>query len=132
MKVEPFLDFSCREQLREWLTANHASESHAWVACNRSKTLRSDAIPYVEIVEECLCFGWIDSTLKKMPDGRLAQRISPRRKGSHWTQLNLERCAKLEHLGLMTEAGREVQAYDSSDCFERSRIARISGVIYSP
>jgi len=67
-----------------------------------------------------------------MPDGRLAQRISPRRKGSHWTQLNRERCAKLEHLGLMTEAGREVQAYDSSDCFERSRIARISGVIYSP
>ena len=132
MTVEPFLDFSCREQLREWLTANHASESHAWVACNRSKTPRPDSIPYVEIVEECLCFGWIDSTLKKMPDGRLAQRISPRRKGSHWTQLNRERCAKLEHLGLMTEAGREVQAYDSSDCFERSRIARISGVIYSP
>ena len=50
-----------------------------------------------------------------MADGRLAQRISPRRKVSHWTQLNLERCAKLEHLGLMTEAGREVQAYDSSE-----------------
>jgi len=107
MTVEPFLDFSCRRQLREWLAAHHASASHAWVACNRSKTHRPGAIPYVEIVEECLCFGWIDSTLKKMPDGRLAQRISPRRKGSHWTALNRARCAELEQLGLMTDAGRE-------------------------
>ena len=107
MLVEPFLDFSRREQLRGWLLANHASASHAWIACNRSKLPRPDAIPYIEIVEECLCFGWIDSTLKKMPDGRLAQRISPRRKGSHWTQLNRERCMKLEELGLMTDDGRK-------------------------
>lgn len=107
MLVEPFLDFSRREQLRGWLLDNHASVSHAWVACNRSKLPRPDAIPYIEIVEECLCFGWIDSTLKKMPDGRLAQRISPRRKGSHWTQLNRERCMKLEQLGLMTDDGRK-------------------------
>lgn len=109
MIVEPFLDFSCREQLREWLAANHASASHGWVACNRSKTFRPDAVPYELIVEECLCFGWIDSTLKKMPDGRLAQRISPKRKGSHWTPLNRERCLKLEQLGLMTEAGKKAQ-----------------------
>ena len=51
----------------------------------------------------------IDSTLKKMPDGRLAQRISPRRKGSHWTQLNRARCTELEQQGLMTDAGREAQ-----------------------
>ena len=109
MVVEPFLDFSRRGQLREWLEANHASASHAWVACSRSKMPKPGSIPYLEIVEECLCFGWIDSTLKKMPDGRLAQRISPRRKGSHWTQLNRARCAELEQQGLMTEAGREAQ-----------------------
>lgn len=109
MIIEPFLDFSSREQLREWLVANHASASHGWVACNRSKTFRPDAVPYEEIVEECLCFGWIDSTLKKMADGRLAQRISPRRKGSHWTRLNRERCLKLEQLGLMTDAGKKAQ-----------------------
>lgn len=111
MIAEPFLDFSRREQLREWLEANHASASHAWVACNRSKSPWPDAIPYVEIVEECLCFGWIDSTLKKMPDGRLAQRISPRRKGSHWTALNRARCTALEQLGLMTDAGRDALKY---------------------
>ena len=57
------------------------------------------------MVEELLCFGWIDSTVKRLPDGRNAQRISPRRKGSHWTQLNLERCTDLLAKGLMTEAG---------------------------
>ena len=61
---------------------------------------------YNDAVEEALCFGWIDSTLKKLPDGRLAQRLSPRRKGSHWTELNRARCKELEERGLMTDAGR--------------------------
>lgn len=52
--------------------------------------------------------GWIDSTCKKMPDGRFAQRLSPRRKGSNWTDLNKQRCADLELRGLMTAAGRKV------------------------
>ena len=63
-------------------------------------------LPYIDVVEEALCFGWIDSTLKRLPDGRLAQRLSPRRKRSHWTELNKQRCAALEARGLMTEAGR--------------------------
>lgn len=66
------------------------------------------AIPYIEVVEEALCFGWIDSTLKRLPDGRLAQRLSPRQPKSHWTQLNMDRCVDLEDRGLMTEAGRRV------------------------
>lgn len=61
---------------------------------------------YIDVVEEALCFGWIDSTLKKLPDGRLAQRLSPRRKNSHWTKLNMVRCMNLEDRGLMTPAGR--------------------------
>ncbi len=59
----------------------------------------------IDIVEAALCFGWIDSTLKKLPDGRLAQRLSPRRKGSHWTELNKQRCRDLERQGLMTDFG---------------------------
>ena len=54
-----------------------------------------------------LCFGWIDSTLKELPDGQLAQRLSPHRKGSHWTGLNLQRYCDLEHRGLMTDSGRK-------------------------
>ena len=59
------------------------------------------------MVEEALCFGWIDSTLKRMEDGRLIQRLSPRRPKSHWTQLNIDRCKSLEERGLMTDAGRK-------------------------
>ena len=43
---------------------------------------------------------------ERLPDGRLVQRLSPRRSKSHWTQLNIDRCASLEARGLMTEAGR--------------------------
>ncbi|MBR0246936.1 MAG: hypothetical protein IJQ61_10740 [Bacteroidales bacterium] len=107
MEVKPFLDFSQRGQLRAWLEANHATATHCWVSCSRSKMPVPHTIPYVEIVEEALCFGWIDSTLKKLPDGRLAQRLSPRRKGSHWTELNRQRCADLERRGLMSAAGRK-------------------------
>lgn len=63
-------------------------------------------LPYIDVVEEALCFGWIDSTLKKLADGRLAQRLSPRRPQSHWTKLNMDRCINLEDRGLMTPAGR--------------------------
>jgi uncharacterized protein YdeI (YjbR/CyaY-like superfamily) len=75
---------------------------------SRSKTPPPGILPYIDVVEEALCFGWIDSTLKKLPDGRLAQRLSPRRKNSHWTRLNMDRCMDLEDHGLMTPAGRRV------------------------
>ena len=64
-------------------------------------------LPYIDVVKEALCFGWIDSTLKKLPDGRLAQRLSPRRKNSHWTKLNIDRCMDLEEREMMVPAGRE-------------------------
>ena len=111
MEVTNLLTFENRRQLRAWLEANHLREKCCWVACNRSKTPRHDTLPYTDIVEEALCFGWIDSTLKRLPDGRLAQRLSPRRPNSHWTAQNIERCRQLESRGLMTDAGRKVMSF---------------------
>ena len=62
---------------------------------------------YLDAVEEALCFGWIDSTIR-MISGKAMQRFSPRRATSGWTELNKERVRRLEKLGLMTEAGRAV------------------------
>ena len=107
MEVTNLLSFNNRQQLRQWFEQNHQSAGFCWVACSRGKTVMPDSLPYLDIVEEALCFGWIDSTLKKLPDGRLAQRLSPRRKRSHWTELNRERCRQLEERGLMTDAGRQ-------------------------
>ncbi len=107
MEIVNLLHFSNRVELRDWLAHNHASERVCWVVTSRSKQLPPGVVSYVEVVEEALCFGWIDSTVKRLPDGRLAQRLTPRRKGSHWTELNKRRCADLEERGLMTEAGRK-------------------------
>jgi uncharacterized protein YdeI (YjbR/CyaY-like superfamily) len=107
MEIINLLHFTHRKELRQWLEENHSTKSCCWVVTYRSKRPEWDAIPYIEVVEEALCFGWIDSTLKRLPDGRLAQRLSPRRKNSHWTELNKQRCADLESRGLMAEAGRQ-------------------------
>ena len=106
MEINTLLEYSERSQLRAWLKENHFKEKECWVVMSRSKTPLPGILPYIDVVEEALCFGWIDSTLKKLPDGRLVQRLSPRRKNSHWTQLNMDRCMDLEDRGLMTEAGR--------------------------
>lgn len=107
MEITNLLAYNDRKQLREWLEANHETAKDCWVTVNRSKLVRPDCMSYPEAVEEALCFGWIDSTCKVMPDGRMAQRLSPRQKRSHWTELNKQRCADFERRGLMTEAGLE-------------------------
>ncbi len=112
MEITNLLEFSHRAQLREWFEQHAASDKECWIAMYRVRRPAEcgDCLPYIDVVEEALCFGWIDSTLKRLPDGRLAQRLSPRRKRSHWTELNKQRCAELEQQGLMTEAGRKALA----------------------
>ena len=105
MEINNLLEFTERQQLREWLGKYHTTESSCWVACSKSPVAKEGTLAYLDIVEEALCFGWIDSTLKRLPDGRTAQRLSPRRKGSHWTKLNIQRCHDLADRGLMTPAG---------------------------
>ena len=115
MEIVNLLHFGNRSELRQWLKENHNKEKCCWAVTYRSKRPPEwSAIPYIEVVEEALCFGWIDSTLKRLLDGRLAQRLSPRRAKSHWTQLNMDRCVDLEDRGLLTEAGRRAfeKAFD--------------------
>lgn len=99
-----------RTELRQWLMQNASTEKEVWVLCSRRKTPipygKGVLVRYLDVVEEALCFGWIDSTVKKNPDGEgCLQRLSPRRKHSHWTELNINRCHQLVERGLMTEAG---------------------------
>lgn len=70
------------------------------------KPLDDGALYYLDVVEEALCFGYIDST-NKVVDGVRLQRFSPRRKNSFWTELNKERVRRLIKLGLMTELGKK-------------------------
>ena len=103
MEITERLHTTSREQWREWLTENHSTKREIWISTTKSP----DGLQYLDAVEEALCFGWIDSTIKA-GEGIMWRRFSPRRKRSPWTELNKERCRRLERQGLMTDAGRAV------------------------
>lgn len=105
MILKNILDIRNRKDFREWLKNNNTSEKECWIAVKRGKTPPEDSLWYLDAVEEALCFGWIDSTVKNV-DGVTLQRFGPRTKSGKWTELNKERCRRLERLGLMTEKGR--------------------------
>jgi len=108
MEVTNLLDISSREELYRWFAENHTTAKEFWIRVNRSKTPVSNVIGYPDAVEVALCFGWIDSTLKRIDDGKPAQRFTPRRKGSNWCEINLERCRRLILSGEMTSSGLAV------------------------
>jgi uncharacterized protein YdeI (YjbR/CyaY-like superfamily) len=89
---------------RSWLAGHHASTAGVWLVWRPSR----QQITVDEAVREALCFGWIDSTLRRLADGRLALRFTPRRPGSTWSRPNKQRVAELVEAGLMTEAGLRV------------------------
>ncbi|WP_367378238.1 YdeI family protein [Enterococcus gilvus] len=90
-----------RQDLRDWLADHAASEKECWVVIDRAQANLS----YLDVVEEAICFGWIDSTKKKLSETEVAQRLSPRSKKSQWTELNKERARRLIYLDQMTELG---------------------------
>lgn len=94
-----------REGFRRWLMENHDTESQCLIVVRRYHG--DEGLDYLDAVEEALCFGWIDSTVKLVEGVGRVQRFSPRRSGGRWTELNKARCERLERLGMMTDAGRE-------------------------
>lgn len=108
MTIQNLLDVKSRKELRDWLLRNHDKESECWIVVKRGRPVDDGTFWYIDAVEEALCFGWIDSTTKKISDDVTAQRLCPRRPRSNWSELNKERCRRMERLGLMTDAGRAV------------------------
>ena len=108
MEVTNLLNISTRSELYRWFMDNHDKVSDFWLRVNRANDEYPGVIRYVDAVEVCLCFGWIDSTMKRIDDGKPIQHFTPRRKGSNWCEQNLERCRRLIRLGEMTPAGLAV------------------------
>jgi len=94
-----------RGQLRAWLHDHHDTAPGVWLCSWRSAT-RKPRCPYPEVVEEAICFGWIDSTVTLPDDDRGLQLLTPRKSKSSWTRLNRQRVANMNASGLMTDAGR--------------------------
>lgn len=93
-----------RADWRNWLMENHNKKDVIWLKMYKKATGKY-SIPYDDLVEECLCFGWIDGVVKKFEEPSRVQRITPRRKKSFLSELNRQRVWKLQKQGLMTPAG---------------------------
>jgi len=88
------LHATTRNQWRAWLRENHKTRAEIWLVYPKKHTGRP-RIAYNDAVEEALCFGWIDSTVRSIDDEHFAQRFSVRRPGSQYSQANLERLRAL-------------------------------------
>jgi uncharacterized protein YdeI (YjbR/CyaY-like superfamily) len=98
------LEITSRDQWREWLAAHHANSPGIWlVTYKRADPERH--VPYEAVVEEALCFGWIDSLARTLDHERAMLLFTPRRPGSRWSRLNKQRVARLEAAGLIEPGG---------------------------
>lgn len=98
------LEIRIRQEWRTWLGRHHATSPGVWLVFYKDHTgLRS--IPYDASVREALCFGWIDSLIKRLDDDRYARKFTPRQPASKWSDINRKRWRELKAAGLLTAAG---------------------------
>src|SRR6185503_14702480 len=93
-----------RRQWRAWLAKHHTSSPGVWLVFHKAHT-GVKSIPYEDTVREALCFGWIDSLVKRLDDDRYAIKVTPRKKTSKWSDINRKRWAELAATGLLASAG---------------------------
>ena len=101
--------FATRKELRGWLSEHVHQANGIWAIFYKKSTGVSD-LSWDAIVEECLCFGWIDSLPGKVDASKTKIYISPRKKDSGWSQRNKTLLVGLEQRGLMTEFGSKAVA----------------------
>lgn len=97
---------SDRKEWRKYLETHFKTEKEIWFIYPM-KGSGEEGVSYNDAVEEALCFGWIDSTIKHTDEFHRAQRFTPRRKGSPYSQPNIERLIHLDSLGLIHPDVRE-------------------------
>jgi len=103
--------FSTEAEFRRWLQANYQTAEELLVGFWKKGTGRP-SIDWPQARDQALCFGWIDGIRKSLGDDAYTIRFTPRRKGSIWSKVNIERFAALTAEGLMTAAGE--RAYEEN------------------
>lgn len=99
------LYFPDRSRWRKWLIKNHDKEKNGiWLGFYKKGT-NKPSLEYEQAVEEAICFGWIDSIIKKIDEAKYVRKFTPRKADSFWSQLNKKRVGRMIKQGLMTEAG---------------------------
>src|SRR5216683_778746 len=105
------LNFSSRKKWRAWLAKNHRVDNEIWLVYDK-KLFQTRATSYRDflsgVVEEAICYGWIDSRVKRISQTKLGVRFTPRRSRGNWSKYNRVRALKLIQSGEMTKAGLDV------------------------
>ena len=107
------LHIRSRQQWRTWLTKHHRSSPGVWLVRYKTHTAVK-SIPYEDMVREALCFGWIDSLVKRLDDDRYLLKVTPRQPASKWSDINRKRWAELKAAGRLTPAGLAAAPTDNS------------------
>jgi uncharacterized protein YdeI (YjbR/CyaY-like superfamily) len=97
--------FASAGEWRGWLEEHHATASEVWIGYWKKHTGKATLV-WSDAVDEALCFGWIDGQIRRIDDERHAQRFTPRKPGSNWSKVNVEKVARLTEEGRMRPAGR--------------------------
>ena len=92
------------DQWRDWLAKHHGSETEVWLIFHKRHT-GVVSIDHKDALDEALCFGWVDSLVKRLDDRRYAIKFTPRRADSRWSASNRKRYAKLKASGRLQPAG---------------------------
>jgi len=100
----PLLELGSAAEWHEWLAANHATSSGVWLTIGK-KGHSATTLTYDQAVEEALCWGWIDSTTRRLDAGRYQQSFTPRKPGGTWSAPNKKRVERLIAEGRMQPAG---------------------------
>lgn len=120
---------------RAWLKKHHKTKSEIWLIYYK-KASGKRGLDYGPAVEEALCYGWIDTTVKPIDADRYAQRYTPRKKGSNWSTPNLIRVKQLLAAGLMTPAGAvhlpSAKEAKEAKAFHAKHAARTNGTDVAP
>lgn len=102
----PRVEVRSRAELRDWLSANHADGVSVWLVTFKRHT--DHYLSYGDLVEELLCWGWIDSQTRAVDADRSSLLIAPRNPKSAWSAINKEKVAAARASGAMTEAGERL------------------------
>lgn len=99
-------DARTRERWRQWLAKHYATESEVWLIFHKQHT-GTPSVAYTDALDEALCYGWIDSLIKRIDDDRYARKFTPRRPDSVWSTVNLKRYAALKASNRLAPPGIE-------------------------
>jgi uncharacterized protein YdeI (YjbR/CyaY-like superfamily) len=122
--------FETADQLRDWLDEHHQTAPELIVGAWKKATGKA-SLTWPQIVDEALCVGWIDSVRRSVPGDGWTIRLTPRRKGSIWSAVNVAKVAELRAAGRMRPAGEQAFAARREDrtavySFERAAEPELS------